>query len=74
MDFIQLLAETKYSPLPQNVWISFEAHTVPSSLGTGFISVELKRLELEVTCSPPSSIEVKNKEAITRLYLFGFTT
>jgi len=74
MDFIQLLGGTKYSPLPQNAWIGFEAHTGPSSLGSGVISVELRRLMLEVTCSPPSSIEVKNKEGITWLHLFGFTT
>jgi hypothetical protein len=74
MDFIQLLAGKKFSPLPQNAWIGFEAHTGPSPLGTGDLSVELKRLELEVTCSPPSSIGVKNEEPTTRLHLFGFMT
>jgi len=43
MDFIQLLAGTKYSPFPQNAWIVFEANTVPTSLGTRVISVEVKR-------------------------------
>jgi hypothetical protein len=74
MDFIQLLAGTNCSPLPQNVWIGFDAQTGPSSLDTRFFSVEIKRLELEVTCSLPSSIGVKKEEAITWLYLFGFTT
>jgi hypothetical protein len=73
MDFIQLLAGTKYSPLPQNAWIGFDAHTGPSSLDTGVLSVEIKRLELEVTCSFPSVTGVKKEEAITWLYLFGFT-
>lgn len=72
--FYSTLAGTKYSPLPQNAWIDFEVHRGPSSLGSGVLPVELKRLGLAVTCSPPSSIEVKKEEAITRLHFFGFTT
>ena len=74
MYFIQLLAGIKFSALPQNAWVGFEAHTGPSSLGT-VVQTYIQKdatlhslLSLEIALHVSGGISTHHQERI-QLYL-----